>query len=196
MTGKLNIAVMEEDPDRARMIVDGLRDTGGHEITVIGDVSSLARRLAALAERSTNIATGRSQGAEPSVSASSTSRSGLSRSRAPRPATTGTCARRSRPGSAAELVAAPQHFDVAAEILERTLSGRLMVDGGGREVRVARAIEFFAGAASFPWRSQALWIAEWLARSTGADRGRLRAAARSAFRAGTSSKSTRTPRSR
>ena len=31
--------------------------------------------------------------------------------------------------------------------------------------RVPRAIEFFAGAASFPWRSQALWIAE----ATGAD---------------------------
>ena len=35
----------------------------------------------------------------------------------------------------------------------------------GREARVPRAIEFFAGAASFPWRSQALWIAEALART-------------------------------
>ena len=31
------------------MIVDGLRDAGDYEITVIGDVSSLARRLSALA---------------------------------------------------------------------------------------------------------------------------------------------------
>ena len=31
------------------MIVDGLRDTGDYEITVIGDVSSLARRLSVLA---------------------------------------------------------------------------------------------------------------------------------------------------
>lgn len=31
------------------MIVDGLRDDGEHEITVFGDVASLARRLAALA---------------------------------------------------------------------------------------------------------------------------------------------------
>jgi len=49
MTSKLSIAVVEGDPERARMIVDGLRDEGEHEITVIGDVSSLARRLSALA---------------------------------------------------------------------------------------------------------------------------------------------------
>jgi NitT/TauT family transport system ATP-binding protein len=83
--------------------------------------------------------------------------------------------------AAAEIVG--RHLDVAPEILERVLSGRLAVDGRGSEVRVPRAIEFFAGAASFPWRSQGLWIAEALAASTGADRGRLRAAARAAFRA-------------
>ncbi|HVL21999.1 MAG TPA: CmpA/NrtA family ABC transporter substrate-binding protein [Amaricoccus sp.] len=84
--------------------------------------------------------------------------------------------------TAAEIVGAPQHLDVAPEILERCLSGRLVVDPDGREVRVPRAIEFFAGAASFPWRSQALWFADWLARTTGADRTRLRAAARASFR--------------
>lgn len=85
--------------------------------------------------------------------------------------------------TAAELVGAPRHLNVSPEILERCLSGRFVVDGSGREVRVPRAIEFFAGAASFPWRSQALWFAEWLARTAGADRGRLRAAARASFRA-------------
>lgn len=84
--------------------------------------------------------------------------------------------------TAAELVGAPQHLDVSPEILERCLSGRLVIDGDGREIRVPRAIEFFAGAASFPWRSQALWFADWLARTTGADRSRLRAAARASFR--------------
>ena len=49
MPSKLSIAVVEEDRERARMIVDGLRDAGDYEITVIGDVSSLARRLSALA---------------------------------------------------------------------------------------------------------------------------------------------------
>lgn len=49
MAAKLSIAVVEGDPERARMIVDGLRDAGDYDIAVIGDVSSLARRLSALA---------------------------------------------------------------------------------------------------------------------------------------------------
>lgn len=85
--------------------------------------------------------------------------------------------------TAAELMAGPGRIGVAPEILERTLTGRLVIDGKGREVRVPRAIEFFAGAASFPWRSQALWIAGSIARRTGADPARLRAAARQSFRA-------------
>lgn len=85
--------------------------------------------------------------------------------------------------TASELVGGPSYLNVAPDILERILAGRMVVDARGREARAPRTIEFFAGAASFPWRSQALWIAEALARSTGGDRARLRAAARSAFRA-------------
>ena len=85
--------------------------------------------------------------------------------------------------TAAELAGGAAYLDVSPEILERPLAGRLVVDAHGREVRVPRAIDFFTGAASFPWRSQALWIAEALARSTGADRAPLRAAARASFRA-------------
>jgi ABC-type nitrate/sulfonate/bicarbonate transport system substrate-binding protein len=84
--------------------------------------------------------------------------------------------------TAAELVGAPSYLDVPPEILERALTGRMVVDGRGRELRVPRAIEFFEGAAGFPWRSQGLWIAGALARSTGADPARLRAAARASFR--------------
>jgi response regulator NasT len=46
---KLSIAVVEEDHDRALMIVDGLRDAGDYDITVIGDVVGLGRKLKALA---------------------------------------------------------------------------------------------------------------------------------------------------
>jgi two-component system, response regulator / RNA-binding antiterminator len=48
MVSKLSIAVVEQDRERALMIVDGLRDAGEYEVTVIGDVSGLARRVAAL----------------------------------------------------------------------------------------------------------------------------------------------------
>jgi response regulator NasT len=49
MTASLRIAVIERDRDRALMIIDGLRDAGDHEVTVIGDETGLARRLAAIA---------------------------------------------------------------------------------------------------------------------------------------------------
>ena len=49
MNPKLSIAVVEQDRERALMIVDGLRDAGDYDVTVIGDVTGLARRLAALA---------------------------------------------------------------------------------------------------------------------------------------------------
>ncbi len=73
-------------------------------------------------------------------------------------------------------------LDVAPEILERPLRGRLVINARGEERRVPAAIEYFRGAATFPWRSQALWIAESMARRTGADREALRAAARACFR--------------
>jgi NitT/TauT family transport system ATP-binding protein len=85
--------------------------------------------------------------------------------------------------SATEILGRPDRLDVPAEILERPLRGRLVVNARGDERTVPRCIEFFAGAASFPWRSQAVWIADALARRTGGDRATLRAAARGAFRA-------------
>lgn len=45
MTDKLRIVVVEPDRDRALMIVDGLVDTGKTEVTVISEVSGLARRI-------------------------------------------------------------------------------------------------------------------------------------------------------
>lgn len=45
---RLKIAVVEVDRDRALMIVDSLRDSGDHDVSVIGDTTGLARRLAEL----------------------------------------------------------------------------------------------------------------------------------------------------
>lgn len=44
----LKVAVVEADRDRALMIVDGLREAGNYDVTVIGDASGLARRLVEL----------------------------------------------------------------------------------------------------------------------------------------------------
>lgn len=45
MSGKLSIIVVEQDRDRALMIVDSLQEAGDNEIYVISEVSSLARRI-------------------------------------------------------------------------------------------------------------------------------------------------------
>jgi NitT/TauT family transport system ATP-binding protein len=58
-----------------------------------------------------------------------------------------------------------------------------VINARGDERRVPRCIEFFDGAATFPWRSQAVWIADALARRTGHDQAHLRAVARACFRA-------------
>ena len=44
----LSICVVEPDPDRARLIIDGLRDAGWQDVTVIGQIGALARRLVEL----------------------------------------------------------------------------------------------------------------------------------------------------
>ncbi|KIC47981.1 ANTAR domain-containing protein [Tateyamaria sp. ANG-S1] len=48
MTEDMKIAVIEPDPDRARDIIDALMEGGWNDVVVLGDVSGLARKLAAL----------------------------------------------------------------------------------------------------------------------------------------------------
>ncbi|MBC9246355.1 ANTAR domain-containing protein [Paracoccus sp. 11-3] len=48
MANRLLIVVVEPDPDRAQPIVDGLRDTGDHDIRIIAEPSGLARQVAEL----------------------------------------------------------------------------------------------------------------------------------------------------
>lgn len=45
MSGSLSIVVVEQDRERALMIVDSLRAAGDNDIFVISEVSSLARRI-------------------------------------------------------------------------------------------------------------------------------------------------------
>ncbi len=48
MAGKLKIAVLEANEERAKLIVDGLVESGDHEIVVVGEPGGLARRMAEL----------------------------------------------------------------------------------------------------------------------------------------------------
>lgn len=48
MSPRLKITVVERDRERARLIVDGLRESGEYDVIVLGDESGLARRLASV----------------------------------------------------------------------------------------------------------------------------------------------------
>lgn len=46
MEQKIKIVLVESDPDRARMMIDGLTELGDYQITVLGDLFGLARKIA------------------------------------------------------------------------------------------------------------------------------------------------------
>lgn len=83
--------------------------------------------------------------------------------------------------AAAEMLSAPHHVGVRADILERSLSGRFRISPEG-ETRVVRQFHDFGGLAPFPWRSQGEWIAARLARRHGLDPGMARGVGRAVFR--------------
>lgn len=60
----------------------------------------------------------------------------------------------------AELLSSPAYLDRPAELIERSLRSVMTVSTAGEIRRVPRMIELFSGAAAFPWRSQAAWIAD------------------------------------
>ncbi|MEM9048775.1 MAG: CmpA/NrtA family ABC transporter substrate-binding protein [Pseudomonadota bacterium] len=71
--------------------------------------------------------------------------------------------------TAAELMARPSYLDVSPELIDRALTGQFTVSGTGEQRRLPHFLVFSQGAASFPWRSQAKWIATRLAERNGLD---------------------------
>jgi len=82
----------------------------------------------------------------------------------------------------AEILSREAYLNLSPETIERALSGCLTVAPDGTERTAPRFVEFFGGAATFPWRSQAVWIATQMAARAGLDRGEAVAVARSCFR--------------
>lgn len=83
---------------------------------------------------------------------------------------------------ASEILAQPERLDVPAEVIERSLTGRLVISASGEERAVPGFIRFHDGAAGFPWRSQAAWIGARLARRHGLDPRTAEAVAAVVFR--------------
>lgn len=84
--------------------------------------------------------------------------------------------------TAAEILHSPTYLDVSTEIIDRSLSGHLVATPNGLEQPVPGFLEFFDGAATFPWKSQAAWIGSQLAARTGLDRASAISAAKAVFR--------------
>jgi NitT/TauT family transport system ATP-binding protein len=83
---------------------------------------------------------------------------------------------------ASEILAAPGRLGVSAEIIERSLTGRLVISATREERIVPGFLRFHDGAASFPWRSQAGWIGARLAHRHGLDPDAAQATAARLFR--------------
>ncbi len=83
---------------------------------------------------------------------------------------------------AAEILSAHGYLNVSSEILDRSLSGQFSISPQGDLRSCEGFVEFFRGAAGFPWRSQAAWIAHRLAERTGLDRSAAKAAGAQVFR--------------
>jgi NitT/TauT family transport system ATP-binding protein len=71
--------------------------------------------------------------------------------------------------TAAEILARPAWLGVSAELIDRALSGRFTISGRAEQRETPGFVEFHRGAANFPWRSQARWIADRMARANGLD---------------------------
>lgn len=81
-----------------------------------------------------------------------------------------------------DILAAPGRLPIAAEVIDRALSGRLVINAAGEMRQTDHLITFHKGAASFPWKSQAAWIATRLAARHGLDPAAAARAAAASFR--------------
>ncbi len=83
---------------------------------------------------------------------------------------------------AVEILARSQHLDLPDHAIDPALTGRMVTRLGEPAKVTERFVNFHDGAANFPWRSQASWIADILARWHGLDHDTARTAARACFR--------------
>jgi len=84
--------------------------------------------------------------------------------------------------TAADILSRPEYVNVSVDVIERALIGRFMVSPRGEIRDVDNYLAFTAHAASFPWRSQAVWIAAQMAARMGLDRKTATQVARDVFR--------------
>ncbi len=83
---------------------------------------------------------------------------------------------------ASEMLARSEFLDIPPELIDRGLTGKFVVSQSGETSRCQPFLEFFDGGATFPWRSQAAWIAARMAKRLGLDPKEAATTAQSLFR--------------
>ncbi|MFW2586907.1 ABC transporter substrate-binding protein [Sagittula sp. SSi028] len=69
--------------------------------------------------------------------------------------------------AAAEILSRKGFLDLPSELIDRALTGRMVISGQGEQRECPGFLRFQGAAASFPWRSQSAWIADRLRLSHG-----------------------------
>lgn len=69
--------------------------------------------------------------------------------------------------TASDLLSRKAYLDVSAELIDRALSGHMTITRRGDHRQVDGFVEFHSGSATFPWQSQAKWIAHRLHAANG-----------------------------
>jgi two-component system, oxyanion-binding sensor len=91
-------------------------------------------------------------------------------------------ARPDNSSTASDILARPEYVNVSAEIIERALTGRMVISPLGEARSVPGFIGFHSGAATFPWRSQSAMFAARIAGRQGMDPVSSAARAMAVFR--------------
>lgn len=84
--------------------------------------------------------------------------------------------------TAAEILAQGRYLDLPAELIERALTGNLVISPRGEMRQVPDYLVFHGGAAGYPWASQAALVATRIAARLGLARGPAAKAARAICR--------------
>lgn len=83
---------------------------------------------------------------------------------------------------AGEILARREYLALPADVIERAMTGHLSAQARSLGAEVPGFVHFHAGAANFPWRSQAQWIGANLARRHGLDEAAVLPISRAVFR--------------
>ncbi|MEL7277087.1 MAG: CmpA/NrtA family ABC transporter substrate-binding protein [Pseudomonadota bacterium] len=80
------------------------------------------------------------------------------------------------------ILGQPHYLNCAEEPIERALTGRFLLDSGGRIGTAPHALRFAGPAVCFPWKSASGWIASRVSRTWGVRLGEARRVAEESFR--------------